>query len=713
MISVSERAGGERAERVFNSGLLNGPTKRGRHLTVLIIILEAPGQRPSSYLEIRSTEFWDTTGLLDLPSRYVRLRKSSYLVTGVCMSLRLSKQSPDIIQKRLAVRGMAAALCFVLSSCATSPPPNSLEWDVIDGVVVIRPIADTVVTDMVASSPQPVAHDQTSARGSSPTRRADGSAYTGETKNGKMHGQGTWSQEGVSTYTGDFFDDKMNGQGNLVVFDSHSYVGFFTRGLPHGQGTYTWNDGRKFVGVTLEGKFSDGIYMTPDGTSYVGKIAPDYLAPFSIEKLHGVGDLRLPDGRRYVGDIGDDDKNGAMVDAAGNAVVGVLVFAQGQSVFTEQTPDLAKKRFSSYPVFETVDVRSIKYFSDVEVAALRAQHQATNDEAAAAVTRRAEEQKATQDAYCTSHMEEQLENLQELAEYVDAMKCEDSADHSFDGDTELTLENVVGALADTRQVNESNLGNTGHWVDEVRECAEEIDYEITRKMKDFTQRQSSKPDFWCEDPAAIAHMEQVFETFYEYEAHAKSVLKNALDYANQREAGGHAQMQANDDAHSARLNADFHRWQNGAFSNAQGVIDQLDAVSDRTARAMEAQKVFRPNGNVPETASGAPQYAPGVAEDAEARYRADKAKADQAREVENQKKQAAKAERARQVEAELAQYRRDREASKIEKQRQAAQRELDREAERERRCMPILARDPFDCLCIDLGPKAGANHCTK
>ncbi|MFT5434639.1 MAG: hypothetical protein ACI9OJ_005353, partial [Myxococcota bacterium] len=107
------------------------------------------------------------------------------------------------------------------------------------------------------------------------------------------------------------------------------------------------------------------------------------------------------------------------------------------------------------------------------------------------------------------------------------------------------------------------------------------------------------------------------------------------------------------------------------------------------------------------------QYAPGVAEDAEARYRADKAKADQAREVENQKKQAAKAERARQVEAELAQYRRDREASKIEKQRQAAQRELDREAERERRCMPILARDPFDCLCIDLGPKAGANHCTK
>ena len=81
----------------------------------------------------------------------------------------------------------------------------------------------------------------------------NGSRYVGEWKDGKKHGQGTYSS------------GKGEGEGD-------KYVGEFKDDKPNGQGTYTWPDGRKY-----EGKFKDGIqngqakYTNPNGEVYVGK----------------------------------------------------------------------------------------------------------------------------------------------------------------------------------------------------------------------------------------------------------------------------------------------------------------------------------------------------------------------------------------------------------------------------------------------------------
>ena len=56
--------------------------------------------------------------------------------------------------------------------------------------------------------------------------------------------------------------------------DDHSgeqYVGEHKDGKFHGQGTYTWPDGRKYVGENKDGKFhGQGTMTSPDGGQNVG-----------------------------------------------------------------------------------------------------------------------------------------------------------------------------------------------------------------------------------------------------------------------------------------------------------------------------------------------------------------------------------------------------------------------------------------------------------
>ncbi len=47
----------------------------------------------------------------------------------------------------------------------------------------------------------------------------DGSKYVGEWKDGKKHGQGTFSWPGGAKYVGEFKDDKQHGQGTLTFDD--------------------------------------------------------------------------------------------------------------------------------------------------------------------------------------------------------------------------------------------------------------------------------------------------------------------------------------------------------------------------------------------------------------------------------------------------------------------------------------------------------------
>ena len=79
----------------------------------------------------------------------------------------------------------------------------------------------------------------------------NGSRYVGEWKDGKKHGQGTY------TY------GKGKGEGD-------KYVGEFKDGKKHGQGTYIKTEGRKYVGEWKDGERWNGTLYDKEG-KIIGK----------------------------------------------------------------------------------------------------------------------------------------------------------------------------------------------------------------------------------------------------------------------------------------------------------------------------------------------------------------------------------------------------------------------------------------------------------
>jgi len=103
----------------------------------------------------------------------------------------------------------------------------------------------------------------------------NGTKYMGEWKDGKKHGQGTFTYgkgkwEG-DKYEGEFKDGYRNGQGTYTWSVGDKYVGKFKGDKPNGQGTYTWSDGRKYEGRFKDGKkHGRGTFTSINGYKYVG-----------------------------------------------------------------------------------------------------------------------------------------------------------------------------------------------------------------------------------------------------------------------------------------------------------------------------------------------------------------------------------------------------------------------------------------------------------
>ena len=104
----------------------------------------------------------------------------------------------------------------------------------------------------------------------------NGTKYMGEWKDGKKHGQGTFTYgkgkwEG-DKYEGEFKVGYRNGQGTYTWSDGDKYVGEFKDDKPNGEGTYTWPDGRKHEGEFKEGiKHGQGTFTLSNGSRYVGE----------------------------------------------------------------------------------------------------------------------------------------------------------------------------------------------------------------------------------------------------------------------------------------------------------------------------------------------------------------------------------------------------------------------------------------------------------
>jgi len=81
-----------------------------------------------------------------------------------------------------------------------------------------------------------------------------------------MEGQGIMEWSDGNKYVGSWKDGKMHGQGTYTWGDSKKkYVGKFENGIKHGAGEYTWSNGNSFKGTWKDGKL-DGKVIEKQAT---------------------------------------------------------------------------------------------------------------------------------------------------------------------------------------------------------------------------------------------------------------------------------------------------------------------------------------------------------------------------------------------------------------------------------------------------------------
>jgi hypothetical protein len=112
----------------------------------------------------------------------------------------------------------------------------------------------------------------------------DGSKYVGELRDGKPHGQGTYTFPSGEKYEGEWRDGIQSGRGTATFPNGASYRGEFRDGNRNGKGTYTYSTGEQYVGEWRDGKRNGSAAFTySNGQQFVGQYRDD--------KAHGKGIL--------------------------------------------------------------------------------------------------------------------------------------------------------------------------------------------------------------------------------------------------------------------------------------------------------------------------------------------------------------------------------------------------------------------------------------
>ena len=131
---------------------------------------------------------------------------------------------------------------------------------------------------------------------------SNGDKYIGEFKDGKKHGQGTYTFAG-GKYEGEFKDAKRDGQGTLTFADGLKYEGEWKDDKFYGQVTVTYGNGNKYIGEFKDGKkHGQGTYTYADGNKYIGE--------YQDGKRNGQGTYTFQNGSKYIGEWKDDNRNG-------------------------------------------------------------------------------------------------------------------------------------------------------------------------------------------------------------------------------------------------------------------------------------------------------------------------------------------------------------------------------------------------------------------
>lgn len=122
--------------------------------------------------------------------------------------------------------------------------------------------------------------------------------YTGESKDGKPHGKGTYTLKGELWYEGEFYQGDMEGKGKLYLtttLGDQVYEGEFEDNLPNGKGIITEGNYR------YEGDMKNGLRHGTGRVYYKDKL--EYEGDMWENTLTGEGTIYQSDGTKYVGDV--------------------------------------------------------------------------------------------------------------------------------------------------------------------------------------------------------------------------------------------------------------------------------------------------------------------------------------------------------------------------------------------------------------------------
>jgi hypothetical protein len=133
-------------------------------------------------------------------------------------------------------------------------------------------------------------------------RFPDGSEYSGEFRDAKLHGQGAYAYAGRGEkYVGEWRNGVINGRGVYYYRSGNRYEGEWRNGRKSGQGTYYYADrGDKYVGAFANDQPNgQGAYYYSNGDRYEGE--------WSNGRKHGQGVL-YESGQTIVGEWRNDQK---------------------------------------------------------------------------------------------------------------------------------------------------------------------------------------------------------------------------------------------------------------------------------------------------------------------------------------------------------------------------------------------------------------------
>lgn len=110
--------------------------------------------------------------------------------------------------------------------------------------------------------------------------------YHGDYIRGKRTGQGIMKNKDATLYKGEFLENKREGQGLFYYLNGDVYSGHWKADKKHGYGTYHFAGGGEYRGEWLDGIFSQGQWILPDGTYYEGKFDKKNRPQDSSASMH-------------------------------------------------------------------------------------------------------------------------------------------------------------------------------------------------------------------------------------------------------------------------------------------------------------------------------------------------------------------------------------------------------------------------------------------